>query len=64
MDFTGRAETKAESGVYKGDLITTPNLPNRTDIDIGVGGAQGNPCNPPPPTRTDRDSRAMSRNGT
>ena len=52
MAFTGSTETMAESGVRKGDLVTTPSLYTKTDRYSGVGGAQGRPghnTNPPPP---------------
>ena len=50
LNFTGRTETTVESWVHEGDLVTTPSLPTRTDIDSKVGGVRGIPgINPPPP---------------
>ena len=38
LDFTGRTETTAESGVHEGGLVTIPYLPTRIDRDIRFGG--------------------------
>ena len=59
----GRTETMAESGVRKGDLVTTPILTTRKDIDRKVGVAQEVPGinTPPPPVRTETEWRRSQR---
>ena len=45
LDLTGRKETMAESGVREGDLVKTPHLSTRTDMDSVFGSAIGVPGN-------------------
>ena len=60
MDFAGRMETTAKSGVCKGAMVQTPNPPTKKDRDIRE--AESGVCEgdivqtPTHPTKTDRDS--------